>query len=146
MAGDGGDPGGLDQSLGDLERCAALPGNVHSADDWESVLKPVVIRYKGRKVPLYFRGDAAFASPEMYEYLEAAGFLYAIHLPKNQILRDKIAHFVTRPVGRPPNHVRRYYASFSYRAKSGDKVRLQLHALAYRLGNFLRTLALPQAA
>ena len=30
---------------------------------------------------------------------------------------------VTRPVGRPPNHVRRYYASFSYRAKSWDKVR-----------------------
>jgi len=26
-------------------------------------------------------------------------------------------------VGRPPNHVRRHYASFSYRAKSWDKGR-----------------------
>ena len=64
--------------FGDLERCALRPGNVHSADDWEGVLKPVVVRYKGRKVRLYFRGDAAFAAPEMYEYLEAEGFLYAI--------------------------------------------------------------------
>ena len=36
---------------------------------------------KGRKVRLYFRGDAAFASPEMCEYLEAEGFLYAIRVP-----------------------------------------------------------------
>jgi len=118
---------------------------------------------------------------------------------------------LTRPVGRPPNHVRRYYASFSYQAGSWDKkrrvvaraewhpgelyprvgfivtnlsrsaervvafynhrgtagqyikegkqaikwtrlscrkfrnneVRLQLHALAYNLANFMRTLALP---
>ena len=121
-------------------------------------------------------------------------------------------HLLTRPVGRPPNHVRRHYAGFSYRAKSWDKarrvvakvewhpselfprvgfivtnlsrpaervtlfynqrgkaeqcikegknaikwtrlscrrfrdnaVRLQLHALAYNLANFMRTLALPK--
>ena len=54
-----------------LERSSLRPGNVHpSADDWEGVLKPVVVR--GRKVRLYFRGDAAFASPEI-DYLEAEG-------------------------------------------------------------------------
>ena len=31
----------------DLERCSLRSGNVHSADDWEGVLKPVVVRYKG---------------------------------------------------------------------------------------------------
>jgi hypothetical protein len=31
--------------FGDLERCAPRPGNVHSADGWEPVLKPVVARY-----------------------------------------------------------------------------------------------------
>jgi hypothetical protein len=113
----------LFNQFGDLERCALRPGNVHSADDWEGVLKPVVVRYKDRKVRLYFRGDAAFASPEMYEYLEAEGFLYAIRLPKNQILQESVSHLLTRPVGRPPNHVRRYYASFSYRAKSWDRKR-----------------------
>ena len=113
----------LFNQFGDLERCSLRPGNVHSADDWESVLKPVVVRYKGRNLRRYFRGDAAFASPEIYEYLEAEGFLYAIRLPTNQILQESIGHLLTRPVGRPPNHVRRYYASFSYQAKSWDKVR-----------------------
>ena len=124
----------------------------------------------------------------------------------------RIGWLLTRPIGRPPNEVRRYYASFSYEAGSWNKarrvvtrvewhpgelyprvgfivtnmarpaerivafynqrgtaeqwikegknavtwtrlscqsfkanaVRLQLHALAYNLGNFLRTLALPE--
>ena len=86
----------LFNQFGDLERCALRPGNVHSADDWEGVLKPVVVRYKGRKVRLYFRGDAAFASPKMYEYLEAEGFLYAIRLSTNQVLQESIAHLLAR--------------------------------------------------
>src|SRR5262245_20562437 len=45
--------------FGDMERCALRAGNVHSADGWESVLKPVVIRYKGKVLHLYFRADAA---------------------------------------------------------------------------------------
>ena len=109
--------------FGDLERCALRPGNIHSADDWEGVLKPVVVRYQGRKVRLYFRGDAAFAAPDIYDYLEAEGFLYAIRLPKNQILQESIGHLLTRPVGRPPNHVQRYYASFSYQAGSWGRKR-----------------------
>ena len=202
----------LFNQFGDVERSSLRPGNVHSADDWESVLKPVVVRYQGRNLRRYFRGDAAFALPEMYEYLEAEGFLYAIRLPKNQILQESIGHLLTRPVGRPPNHVLRFHASFSYRAGSRDRkrrvvakvewhpgelhprvgfivtnlsrpaervvafynqrgkaeqyikegknaikwtrlscrkfrdnaVRLQLHALAYNLANFMRTLALPK--
>ena len=61
--------------------------------------------------------------PEIYEYLEAEGFLYAIRLPKNQILQESIGHLLTRPVGRPPNHVLRYYASFSYQAGNWDRKR-----------------------
>ena len=113
----------LFNQFGDLERNSLRPGNVHSADDWEGVLKPVVVRYKGRKVRLYFRGDAAFASPDIYDYLEAEGFLYAIRLPKNQILQESIGYLLTRPVGRPPNHVQRYYAGFSYQAGSWDRKR-----------------------
>jgi Transposase DDE domain group 1 len=202
----------LFNQFGDLERCALRPGNVHSADGWEGVLKPVVIRYKGKVLRLYFRADAAFANPDLYEYLEGEGIKYAIRLPMNPILRERIAHLLTRPIGRPPNEVRRSYASFSYRAGSWTKprrivvkvewhprelyprvgfiatnmarpaenviafynkrgtceqwiregkgaikwtrlscrsfaanaVRLQLHALAYNLGNFLRTLATPE--
>ena len=53
--------------FGDLERCALRPGNVHSADGWREVLEPVVSRYRDRKLRRYFRADAAFASPEVYE-------------------------------------------------------------------------------
>ena len=56
--------------FGDLERCALRPGNVHSADGWDDVLKPVVARYLGKVSRIYFRADAGFASPEVYEFLE----------------------------------------------------------------------------
>ena len=126
----------------------------------------------------------------------------------NQVLQNRTGYLLKRPVGRPPNEVRRFYANFSYQAASWSKprrviakvewhpgelvprvgfivtnmsrpaervvafynkrgtceqwikegkgaikwtrlscrtfaanaVRLQLHALAYNLGNFLRTL------
>jgi len=202
----------LFNQFGDLERCCLRSGNVHSADCWRDVLEPVVERYRERNLRCYFRGDAAFASPDIYEFLEDAGFLYAIRLKANKVLQERIAHLLIRPVGRPPNHVRRYYANFSYKAGSWDtkrrvvakvewhpgelyprvgfivtnlsrpaervvafynhrgtaeqyikegkyaikwtrlscrkfrnnEVRLQLHALAYNLGNFMRTLALPK--
>ncbi len=149
-----------------------------------------------------------------YEFLEAEGYGYAIRLPTNPVLQGKIGYLLSRPVGRPPLEVRRYYASFTYQAQSWKKprrvvakvewhpgelcprvgfivtnlarpaerivafynhrgtceqyikegkgavkwtrlscrsfaanaVRLQLHALAYNLGNFMRTLAMPKTA
>ncbi len=200
--------------LGDLERCALRSGNVHSAAGWRDVLEPVVVRYRGTVKRRYFRGDAAFANPEIYEFLEAEGYGYAIRLPTNAVLQGKIGYLLKRPEGRPPLEVRRYYASFTHQAQSWKKprrvvakvewhpgelcprvgfivtdlarpaerivafynhrgtceqyikegkgaikwtrlscrsfaanaVRLQLHALAYNLGNFMRTLAMPKTA
>jgi hypothetical protein len=40
----------------------------------------------------YFRGDAAFANPEIYEFLEAEGYGYAIRLPTNPVLQGKIGY------------------------------------------------------
>ena len=73
--------------FGDLERCALRPSNVHSADGWDGTLKPVVARYEGKFSHIYFRDDAAFAMPEVYEYLEAERIKYAIRLPANQVLQ-----------------------------------------------------------
>jgi hypothetical protein len=196
--------------FGDLERCALRPGNLHSAEGWRDVLEPVVARYRTMK-RRYFRADAAFASPEVYEFLEAEDYGYVIRLPANVVLQRRIAHLLTRPVGRPPHEVRRFYASFRYQAQSwghsrrvvakvewhpgelyprvgflvtnlcrppervvafynqrgtaeqwikegknavrwtrlscrsmtANAVRLQLHALAYNMANFFRTLVLP---
>jgi hypothetical protein len=45
-----------------LARCFATAGEV---------LHPMVARYRGRAKRLYFRGDAAFANPEIYVFFEA---------------------------------------------------------------------------
>jgi Transposase DDE domain group 1 len=81
-------------------------------------VESVVARYRDKFKRRYFHADAAFANPEVYEFLEAEGFKYAIRLPANQILQERIAYLLKRPVGRPPIEVRRYYASFSYQAQS----------------------------
>ena len=202
--------------FGDLERCALRPGNVHSADGWEDVLRPVLARYSasaGSSIKRRrFRADAAFAIPALFDLLEAEGWDYAIRIKGNSKLHARIDWLTKRGPGRPPHYIVRHYASFHYRAKSWSKprrvvakvefhpgelfprvgfivtnrslpnervlafyngrgtaeqhikegkhalkwtrlscmkfaanaVRLQLHALAYNLANFLRTLATPK--
>jgi hypothetical protein len=199
--------------FGDLERALLRNGNVHSADNWRSLLEPIVNRYRAYDILRFFRGDAAFADPNIYGYLEAEHYFYAIRLKRNQILYDKVKHLLTRPVGRPPKKPIVQYHSFQYQAASWEiprrvvakiewhagelfpsvnfivtnlrwkssnvvkfynkrgtaeqwikegkyalnwtklschdfvdnQVRLQLFALAYNLGNFLRRLALPKS-
>ena len=77
--------------LGDCEGAMLRPGNVHSAHNWREVLDPIVARYGRTGVRRYFRADAAFAKPEVYEYLEERRVLYAIRLPSNEVLQWEIA-------------------------------------------------------
>jgi len=42
-------------------------GQVHSADDWHSLLAPVVACYRDADVRRFFRGDAASANPDIYD-------------------------------------------------------------------------------
>jgi hypothetical protein len=198
---------------GDLERAMLRRGNHNSAKFWRRVLLPVIERYRNRDIPKYFRGDAAFAIPALYRLLEEEGFQYAIRIPANNVLTNRIGHLLTRPVGRPSYKPKVFYESFSYQAQGWDhprrvvakvewhadelvprigfivtnmmggpwkvvkfyngrgtaeqwikegkyavkwtrlscrnfrdnQVRLQLFALAYNLGNFLRRLALPRS-
>jgi DDE family transposase len=51
--------------FGDLERSLLRAGHVHSAEEWQRVLEPVLARYRERGIDLYFRADAAFAKPEV---------------------------------------------------------------------------------
>jgi hypothetical protein len=48
---------------------------------------------------------------------------YAIRLPANRVLQDRIGYLLKRPVGRPPNEVRRFHANFTYQAGSWTKPR-----------------------
>ena len=85
--------------FGDCEGAMLRPGNVHSADGWRELLSPIAARYERAGVRRYFRADAAFARPEVYECLEAHSFLYAIRLPANDVVQREIepARSVARP-------------------------------------------------
>jgi hypothetical protein len=109
--------------FGDLERALLRNGNVHSAEDWRSVLEPVVARYWGRPVEKFFRADAAFASPDVYAFLEKERFGYAIRIPANEVLEREIADLLIRPVGRPSAKAKVLCANITYRAESWDRFR-----------------------
>src|SRR6202045_4117434 len=85
--------------FGDLERVLLRRGNQHSAKFWRRVLLPVIARYRELKIPKFFRGDAAFASPKLFRVLEEEGYWYAIRLKANTVLERQIAHLMRRPVG-----------------------------------------------
>ena len=104
----------LFNQFGDCEGAKLRSGNVHSADDWQEVLDPVVERYFTAAVRLLFRADAAFAKPEIYEYLETRQIDYAIRLPANEVLQRKIAHLLTRPTEGPSPKPIVSYHDFTY--------------------------------
>ena len=128
-------PNFLFNQFGMLERCALRNGNVHSADGWQDVLDPVIARYAKRDLMRFFRADAAYAIPAIYERLEEAGYFYAIRLPTNAVLRSRIAHRMTRPVGRPSlTKIKRFYEDFEYQAQSWDRPRRVIAKIEWHPG------------
>jgi len=121
-------------NYGDCEGAVLRPGNVHSADGWREFLSPIVDRHKAMEKRLYLRGDAAFAIPDIYEYLEGKGVLYAIRLPANQVLSREIDHLMTRPVGRPSRKPKVFFHDFSYRAASWKKSRRVIAKVEWHQG------------
>jgi hypothetical protein len=71
--------------------------------------------------------DAGFASPEVYEFLEAERIKFAIRLPANQVLQSKIGYLL-------PNEVRRLHANFSYQAGSWTKPRRVIAKIEWHPG------------
>ncbi len=104
--------------FGDCEGAVLRPGNVHSADGWKEFIEPMVERYLRMAVRLLFRADAAFAKPEIYEYMESKSIGYAIRLPANDILQREIAHLLVRPTEWPSRKPIIYYHDFAYQAQS----------------------------
>ena len=104
--------------FGDCEGAVLRPGNVHSADGWKEFINPIVERYLKLAVRLLFRADAAFAKPEIYEYLETRHIGYAIRLPANEVLQKEIAHLLVRPTEWPSQKPIVSYHDFVYQAQS----------------------------
>ena len=80
----------LFNQFGDLERFSFRPGNVHSADGWQRRARPSRGALSGQVSRLYFRADAAFAMPGVYEYLRNRADQVAIRLPANRVLQERI--------------------------------------------------------
>ena len=59
---------------------------MHSAEGWEELLLPEIERQQQMGKEVAFRGDAAFARPEVYEALEERGVKYPIRIPANDSL------------------------------------------------------------
>jgi hypothetical protein len=53
-------------------------------------------------------------------------------MPANDVLQYRIGYLLRRPVGRQPREVRRYYASFTYRAQSWNKPRRVVAKVEWR--------------
>ena len=109
--------------FGDCEGAMLRAGNVHSAHRWRDVLEPILSRYVETGLRRYVRADAAFAKPDIYEYLEERRVFYAIRLPSNKVLQYEIAPLLIRPVGRPPKRPVILYDDFWYRAGSWNRAR-----------------------
>jgi hypothetical protein len=119
---------------GDCEGATLRPGNVHSADGWRDLLEPIVDRYRALGKKIYFRADAAFASPDLYGYLEESKVLYAMRIKANSRLYEMVDHLLTRPVGRPSKKPKVFYHDFSYRAASWDRSRRVIAKIEWHQG------------
>jgi len=119
---------------GDCEGAMLRPGNVHSADNWRSLLGPIVDKYRAAGKKIHFRGDAAFASPDMYAYLVEEGILYAMRIKANSRLYDHVEHLMTRPVGRPSAKPKVFYHDFRCRAKSWRRSRRVIAKIEWHQG------------
>jgi hypothetical protein len=72
----------------DLLSAVLRPGNVHAGHRIVSVMRRIMERLRAAfpEAEIVFRGDAGMALPEVYDWCEDAGILYAISLPKNSRL------------------------------------------------------------
>jgi hypothetical protein len=119
---------------GDCLAAKLRAGNVHSADGWEELLLPEIKRQQAQGKEVAFRGDAAFARPEIYEAHEARQVKYAIRLPANANLERKITKLLIRPVGRPSYKPVVRYKSFLYQAASWTKARRVVAKVEFHFG------------
>jgi hypothetical protein len=122
-------------SDGDCLGARLRPGNVHSADGALEFIKPMVERYRPWFKLFWFRGDAAFAKPEIYEYCEEQRLTYFIRLPANENLDRLVAPHLSRPVGRPPQSgIQVKIVDLRYQAKSWSRSRRVVAKIEWHRG------------
>jgi hypothetical protein len=123
--------------FGDCEGALLREGNVSSADSWRELLAPIVKRYVKSGLRKQFRGDAGFARPEIYEYLEEHVFLYAIRLPSNAVLERLMEPHLERPEAPEPRAPVVSYQDLLYQAGTWDRPRRVVSKIEWHAGELL---------
>ena len=131
---------------GDCLAAKLRPGNVHSAEDWNELLLPEIERQQAAGKQVAFRGDAAFAKPEVYESSEERGVQYAIRIPANRSLELEIEDILFRPPGRPSRKPLVRYKSFRYQAESWSKARRIVAKVEHKISQWVNPSAFAHPA
>jgi len=120
---------------GDLLSARLRPGNAHSADRVLDLISPLVERYRSWFKQFWVRGDAAFASPDLYEFCEKKRITYFIRFPSNNILKRIIRPYLKRPAGRPPKGGEQVKViEFQYHADKWNKPRRVVCKIEWHVG------------
>jgi len=96
------------------------PGNAKGSLGAVSILKRLLPRLRAAfpQAQIYVRMDGAFATPEVFEWLEAQGLVYVINMAKNPVLK-KLAERLMKRVRRlvkKTGHTEKEYAEARYKA------------------------------
>jgi hypothetical protein len=122
------------------ERCALRPGNVHSADGWENVLKPVVARIAASSRAFIFGLTRALPIQTFRTSLKPSGSIC------DPIAGEPHSAREDRPFSDAPNEVRRSYANFTYRAGSWTKPRRVVAKVEWHSGELYLRVGLARPA
>jgi hypothetical protein len=95
----------------------------------------LVERYRPWFRQLWLRGDAPFASPDLYGFCEAKRITYFIRLLSNNSLKRLILPHLKRPVGRPPTSgVQVRVIELRYQAAKWNKPRRVVCKIEWHVG------------
>jgi hypothetical protein len=85
------------------------PGTVHASCGAVATLRPIVqaLRAAWPDVLILVRGDTGLAVPELYEYCESEGLLYAFGYSSNEVLKERTAQALS--------DLETYYACYQHR-------------------------------
>jgi hypothetical protein len=111
---------------GDIVDLKLREGNAHTADGSVDFILPLIDRLEAQTCQVaHLRCDAGFPEPELLDALENRPLPvpYVFRIKRNPVLDRLAGPFLARPLGRPPDRTRTWFAELEYRAESWSRSR-----------------------
>ena len=115
----------FDGMTGDLLKAELRPGAMHCCNGAAAFMKPLLEEYQ-RDFPetnLFLRGDAGFATDELYTLCETNGTAYAIRMKANPVLKKLASELDSELYDQTREDMISYavvYGEFEYKARPWD--------------------------